>query len=67
VVVLVESGELSPAVAATGIIAAVSGSILVKLGLVVSMDRSIVRPIAVATALLLATGVVATAATVTFL
>jgi uncharacterized membrane protein (DUF4010 family) len=67
VVVLVESGDLSPAVAATGIIAAVSGSILVKLGLVVSMDRSIVRPIAVATALLLATGVVATAATVTFL
>lgn len=67
VVLLVESGQLTTNVAATGIIAAVTGSILVKLGLAVSMDRSIARPVATATAVLIAAGVVSTAITVAFL
>lgn len=67
VVLLVQSGQLAPGVAATGIIAAVTGSILVKLGLAVSMDRSITRPVATATAVLIAAGVVSTALTVVFL
>lgn len=62
VVLLLQSGGLSPAVASGGIIAAVTGSILVKFALVVSMDRSISRPVAVATGGLLAAGVAATVA-----
>lgn len=67
VVLLVQSGGLSPEVAAGGIIAAVSGSIFVKLGLVVSMDRSIARPVTVATSVLLLAGVASTALTVLFI
>lgn len=63
VVVLASSGQLSPTAASGGIIAAVSGSILVKLGLVITMDRSIARPVTIATACLLAAGVVGTWAT----
>lgn len=61
VVLLVQSGSLSAGIASAGIIAAVSGSILVKLGLAVSMDRSIARPVTVATVGLLVAGVAATA------
>lgn len=60
VVLLVQSGSLSPGVTAGGIIAAVSGSILVKLGLVVSMNRSIARPVTVATTVLIVAWVAAT-------
>lgn len=60
VVLLVQSGQLSAPVAAGGIIAAVSGSIIVKLGLVVSMDRSIARPVTVATGVLLVAGIMGT-------
>lgn len=67
VVLLVQSGEISGGVASSGIIAAVSGSILVKLVLAVSMDRSIAFPVAGATAALIAVGVTATAFTVAFL
>lgn len=67
VVLLVQSGGLSPGIAAGGIIAAVSGSILVKLGLVVSMDRSIARPVTVATGVLLLSGVAATVVTSLFI
>jgi uncharacterized membrane protein (DUF4010 family) len=67
VVLLVQSGQVSPGVASSGIIAAVSGSILVKLALAVSMDRSIAFPVAAATSALIAVGIVATAFTVTFL
>lgn len=63
VVLLVQSGQISTDVATAGIIAGVTGSILVKLGLVVSMERSIARPVAIATGLLIAVGVVATGAT----
>ncbi len=66
VVLLVESGQLAPDVAAGGIIAAVTGSILVKLGLAVSLDRSIARPVAAATAVLVTAGVAAAALTVAF-
>jgi len=66
VVLLVESGQLAPDVAAGGIIAAVTGSILVKLGLAVSLDRSIARPVAAATAVLIVAGVAATALTAVF-
>jgi len=67
VVLLVQSGHLSPGVASGGVIAAVSGSILVKLGLVVSMDRSIARPVAVATGVLLLSGTLGTAVTTLFI
>lgn len=67
VVLLVESGQVAPGVASSGIIAAVSGSILVKLALAVSMDRSIAFPVAAATSGLIAVGVLATAVTVAFL
>ncbi len=67
VVLLVESGQIAPGVASSGIIAAVSGSILVKLALAVSMDRSIAFPVAAATSGLIAVGVLATAVTVAFL
>lgn len=59
VVLLIQSGQISHGVATGGIIAAVSASILVKLGLVVSMDRSLTLPVSVATALLIVTGFVA--------
>jgi uncharacterized membrane protein (DUF4010 family) len=67
VVLLVESGQVAPGVASSGIIAAVSGSILVKLALAVSMDRAIAFPVAAATSGLIAVGVLATAVTVAFL
>lgn len=64
VVLLVRAGRLSTDIAATGIIAAVSGSILVKLGLAISMNRRILRPVSIATAVLLAAGFIATGVTV---
>lgn len=67
VVLLVQSGGLSAGVAAGGIIAAVSGSILVKLALAVSMDRSIARPVTVATSVLLFAGIASTLVTVLFI
>ncbi|MUW14290.1 DUF4010 domain-containing protein [Halorubrum sp. CBA1125] len=67
VVLLVQSGELAPGIASSGIIAAVTGSILVKLALAISMDRSIGVPVAVATSALITVGVVATAVTVMFI
>jgi len=67
VVLLVQSGGISADVASSGIIAAVSGSILVKLVLAVSMDRSIAFPVAGATAVLLAVGLAATTLTTAFL
>ncbi|SDJ58865.1 Uncharacterized membrane protein, DUF4010 family [Halovenus aranensis] len=67
VVLLVDSGQVGPGVASSGIIAAVSGSILVKLALAISMDRSVATPVTVATAALIAVGVAATGLTVAFL
>lgn len=67
VVLLVQSGEIAPGVASSGIIAAVSGSILVKLALAVSLDRSIAYPVAAATSALIAVGIIATAFTVVFI
>ena len=67
VVLLVQSGDLSASVASSGIIAAVTGSILVKLALAISMDRSIAAPVAAATSALIVVGVTATAFTVMFL
>ncbi len=60
VVLLVQTGQLTRDVAIAGIIAGVSASILVKVGLVLSMDRSIARPVTVATAALLGAGFLAT-------
>lgn len=59
VVLLVQSGQIGQVVAAAGIIAAVSASILVKLGLVISMDRSLTVPVSIATSVLIGIGVVA--------
>jgi uncharacterized membrane protein (DUF4010 family) len=59
VVLLVQSGQIADTVAAWGIIAAVSASILMKLGLAISMNRSIGRPVSIATLLLIGAGVFA--------
>lgn len=58
-VLLVQSGQISNQLASAAIITGVSASILVKLGLVVSINRSLTRPVAVATGLLIAAGAVA--------
>jgi uncharacterized membrane protein (DUF4010 family) len=67
VVLLVQSGKLAPSVASSGIIAAVTGSIIVKLALAISMDRSIARPVAAATSALIIVGIAATAFTMVFM
>lgn len=53
VVLLVQSGQLSNDVAAAGIVTAVSASILVKLALVVSMDRKLIRAVAAVSGVLI--------------
>lgn len=64
VVLLFKSGQITKQVATAGIIIGVSASILVKLGLVMSMDRSMTRPVAYATASLLGVGLVAAGLTI---
>jgi uncharacterized membrane protein (DUF4010 family) len=61
-VLLVQSGNVGAPLASVAIIAGVSASILVKLGLVVSMNRSLVRPVTTATAVLVAAGSAVTGA-----
>jgi len=58
-VLLVGSGSVSEGLAAAAVVTGVCASILVKLGLVVSMDRSLARPVTGATLTLLSVGVVA--------
>lgn len=55
-VLLVQSGQLSVATAAYGVVTGVSASILVKVGLAMSLDRSLARPVAIATCLILGAG-----------
>ena len=55
-VVLASSGQLEPSVAAAGVIAGSVASILVKIGLAISIDRSLVRSVATASSLLIAAG-----------
>ncbi|MFB6085830.1 MAG: MgtC/SapB family protein [Halodesulfurarchaeum sp.] len=55
-VLLVQSGNVSVQLASGAIIAGVTASILAKLGLVVSMNRTLTRPVAVATSVLVAAG-----------
>lgn len=55
-VLLVQSGAVSTELASLAIIAGVTGSILVKLGLVVSMNRALTKPVAIATSVLVAAG-----------
>lgn len=59
VVLLVQSGQLTDVVAVWGIVAAVSASILMKLGLAITMNRSLYRPVTLATAALIGVGVLA--------
>ncbi|MFB6183328.1 MAG: MgtC/SapB family protein [Haloarculaceae archaeon] len=59
-VLLVQSGTITNHLASTAIVTGVSASILVKLGLVMSMNRSLTRPVAVATGLLIVAGSAAT-------
>jgi uncharacterized membrane protein (DUF4010 family) len=55
-VVLASSGEIEPSVAAAGVVAGSVASILVKIGLAVGIDRSLVRSVATASSLLIAAG-----------
>lgn len=55
-VLLVQSGNISVQLASLAIIAGVTASILVKLALVVSMNRTLTRPVTVATSVLVAAG-----------
>jgi uncharacterized membrane protein (DUF4010 family) len=55
-VLLVQSGNVSTQLASVAIIAGVTASILVKLALVVSMNRTLTRPVTVATSVLVAAG-----------
>ena len=55
-VLLVQSGAVSTELASLAIIAGVTGSILVKLGLVVSMNRALTKPVAIATSVLVTAG-----------
>lgn len=55
-VLLVQSGNVSVQLASGAIIAGVTASILVKLALVVSMNRTLTRPVTVATSVLVAAG-----------
>jgi len=52
-VLLVQSGQISPRLATSGIITGVTASILVKLGLVVSMNRELTRQIGAVTGVLI--------------
>jgi uncharacterized membrane protein (DUF4010 family) len=67
VVLLVQSGQIGHGLATAGIITGVSASILVKLGLVVSMNRSLTRPVATATAVLIVAAAAAAAVVTTAL
>jgi uncharacterized membrane protein (DUF4010 family) len=58
-VLLVQSGTITTRLASTAIILGVSASILVKLALVVSMNRLLTRPVTVATSILIAAGIAA--------
>lgn len=58
VVVLYTSGQLTPIVATAGVLVGVGASILVKVGIAASINRSLVKPTAVASLALLAAGVV---------
>lgn len=58
VVLLVQSGQISHGVATLAIVAAVSASILVKIGLAVSMERSLAVPVTTATSVLILVGAV---------
>lgn len=64
VVILVQSGQIAHDTAAVAIIAAVSASILVKLGLAISMDRSLAVPVTAATSVLIVVAAIAGVAVV---
>lgn len=59
VVLLVQSGQITHSVATLAIIAAVSASILVKVGLAISMERTLAVPVTTATGILIVVGVIA--------
>lgn len=66
-VLLVQSGNISTQLASVAIIAGVTASILVKLALVVSMNRALTRPVTVATSVLVAAGATVAGLLVLFL
>ncbi|MFP8891154.1 MgtC/SapB family protein [Natrialbaceae archaeon A-CW2] len=65
-VVLVGSGQLSVTEAAAGVVVATSASILVKIGLAATVDRSLIKPVGLASLVLIGVGAVVTAVTFAF-